>query len=423
MKKWFPLWVLGVWLFIIGPLAVAQVDDPTLRLAVGDPRYKNKTLDIRPGQIVSAASGRALSYAAMAEDLGRVRFVYIGETHNSLPNHDLQFRILQALREKDPGLAVGLEMFPVTSQEVLNKWSLGLLTEDEFLRQARWYVVWNYHWGFYRQIFDLAKEKSIPLLALNVERDIITKIRMKGWDGLSDEEKVLVPKPDLSNQDHRALMKAVFSAEELPPQMKGTGFETVFEGLYRAQSAWDEVMASNSLKASEEGKRRVAILAGSGHLLYNLGINRRVFEKNGLPFRTVVCVIVPKGRAVLTVSRSLADYICGLSEEACPAFPSLGLRLKSVPGLANLVIEAKPMEGAAVGQDFEKGDVILAVNGKAYSDINDLRLDLAAFTWGQEVKFKLLRAGEVREAVLRIVPSPFQAGLKHKEPETEKKGG
>ncbi len=410
MKKLFQLCFLDVLLFVIGPLTAAQADDPTLRLAIGDARYKDKTLDIRPGQIFSAASGRALSFTAMAEDLGRARFVYIGETHDSLPNHDLQLRIVQALQERDPGLAVGLEMVPATSQEVLNKWSLGLLTEDEFLRQARWYVVWNYHWGFYRKIFSLAKEKSIPLLALNVERDIITKVRMRGWDSLADEEKALLPRPDLSNRDHRALMKAVFSAEELPPQMKGAGFEAVFEGLYRAQSAWDEVMASNSLKASEEGKRRVVVLAGSGHLLYNLGINRRVFEKNRLPFRTVVCVIVPKGRAGLTVSRSLADYICGLAEEERPFYPSLGLRLKTVPGLANLVIESKPVEGAAVGQDFEKGDVILAVNAKAYSDVNELRLDLAVFTWGQEVKFKLLRAGEVREVVLRIIPPPAKAG-------------
>jgi len=119
---------------------------------------------------------------------------------------------------------------------------------------------------------------------------------------------------------------------------------------------------------------------------------------------------VPKGRSSLTVSRTLADYICGLSEEERPAYPSLGLRLRTVAGLSNLVIESKPVEGAAVGQDFEKGDIILAVNGKAYSDINDLRLELAVFTWGQEVKFKLLRAGEVREVTLRIIPPPPRAG-------------
>ena len=402
MKRIFLLGLFCVLLFFPRPVSAAQEDDPSLRLAIGHPQLKDKTLDIRAGQIFSAALGRPVSWESVVEDLSRVKFVYIGETHNSLPNHDLQFRVLQDLSQRDPNLALGLEMFPDSSQEVLNKWSLGLLTEEEFLREARWYVVWNYHWGFYRSLFALAKDESIPLRALNVERDIITKVRMKGWENLSDAEKALVPKPDLSNQDHRALMKSIFSGQDLPPQMKGPGFEAVFEGLYRAQSAWDEVMAVRTLQASDQGRRRVVVLAGSGHLLYNLGINRRVYEKNRLPFRTLVCVTVPRGRTGLTVSRSLADYICGLAEEERPAYPSLGLRLKTVPGLDNLVIEAKPVEGAAVGQDFEKGDILLAVNGKSYSDINDLRLDLAAFTWGQEVKFKILRVGEVKDVTLKI---------------------
>jgi len=405
MKKIFILAFFCVLFLSSRPGMSAQDDDPSLRLGLGNPRLKDKTLDIRTGEVFSAALGRTVSWESLMEDLGRVKFVYVGETHNSLANHDLQLRVLQALSQRDPNLVLGLEMFPVGSQEVLNKWSLGLLTEQEFLREARWYVVWNYHWGFYRSIFSLAKDKSIPVRALNVEQDIITKVRMRGWDSLSDAEKAIVPKPDLSDPDHRALMKAIFSGQDLPPQMKGPGFEAVFEGLYRAQSAWDEVMAARTLQASDQGKRRVVVLAGSGHLLYNLGINRRVNKKNGLPFRTLVCVTVPSGRTSLTVSRSLADYICGLAEEEHPAYPSLGLRLKTVPGLTNLVIEAKPIEGLAVGQDFEKGDVVLSVNSKPYNDINDLRLDLAAFTWGEEVKFKVLRDGEVKDVTLKMAPA------------------
>ncbi|HEX9902241.1 MAG TPA: ChaN family lipoprotein [Acidobacteriota bacterium] len=151
------IWAL---LLALGPMAVAQDEDPTLRLAIGDARYKDKMLDIQPGQIVSAALGRPVSWESMAEDLGRVKFIYIGEAHNSQPNHDLQFRILQALSRKDANLTLGLEMFPVARQEVLNKWSLGLLTEEEFLREARWYVVWNYHWASIAG--SLAWPRSVP---------------------------------------------------------------------------------------------------------------------------------------------------------------------------------------------------------------------------------------------------------------------
>ena len=67
--------------------------------------------------------------------------------------HDIQLEVIQALHEQDKNLSIGLEMFTVNGQEVLNKWSLGLLTEDEFIQEAEWYVTWNFNFGYYRNIF------------------------------------------------------------------------------------------------------------------------------------------------------------------------------------------------------------------------------------------------------------------------------
>ncbi|MBN2198396.1 MAG: ChaN family lipoprotein [Candidatus Aminicenantes bacterium] len=412
MKTGMTAIVAALFLVLPGRSPAGESEDLTLRLSVGNQRYKDKIVHIRPGSIVSARTGRAMPEKAVLRDLQRADFVYIGETHDSLPMHEVQLRVLQALHGaggKD--LAVGVEMFPASSQAVLDRWSGGELSEEDFLRASRWYVTWNFHWGYYNGLFDFARRNAVPVVGLNVAREIIAKIRRGGWASLSDEEKTLVPEPDLSNPDHRALMKAVFSGENMPPQMRGEGFEKVFEGLYRAQSAWDEVMASNADRASDSGKRKVLVLAGSGHLIYNLGINRRVFERNGRPFRTVVCVSVPRDRPSVAVSRSLADYIWGLAEEERPAFPSVGLRLKTFDGLANLVVEAKPADGVARGRDFEKGDVILSVDGMLFSDLNELRMHLARYGWGEEAAFRLLRSGQEKTAVLKFDPpaSPAEA--------------
>ena len=69
-----------------------------------------------------------------------------------------------------------------------------------------------------------------------------------------------------------------------------TAFDKMFEGLYRAQVAWDEVMAAQAIRGAEASKARLVILAGSGHMIYGLGINRRVHDRNRLPFGTVVAV-------------------------------------------------------------------------------------------------------------------------------------
>jgi S1-C subfamily serine protease len=140
----------------------------------------------------------------------------------------------------------------------------------------------------------------------------------------------------------------------------------------------------------------MVVLAGSGHLVYNLGINQRARENSGLPFGTVICVPVPADRDSVEVVRSLADFVWGIPAEERPVFPSLGLALKMFDGLDNPVVDREPFDGVAQGAGFEKGDVVLNVEGEVFHDINRLRTRLAGFTWGDKVRFQVLRVGEVK---------------------------
>jgi len=384
----------------------AAAGDASLSLKIGDPRFKNKVLEVAPNELYSAESGKVLPFVRMIQEMKGSQLIYIGETHNSLPMHDLQFKIIQALYEEDRNLAIGLEMFPVTFQDVLNKWSLGILSEEAFLREAQWYVNWNFNFAFYEKIFAFAKANKIPIYALNAPREIITKIRMMGWDALSESEKAVVPKPDLTHPEHRQLIRAIFEASEIPPQMKGAGLDMMFEGLYRAQSAWDQVMAANALEGVRQERKRMAVLAGSGHLVYNLGINLRAFSQSKLPFKTVISVIVDQGKTSTRIARSLGDYVFGIPDEEKPAYPSVGLGFKKFKGLENLVIDTKPIDGVALGQDFEKGDLVLSVDGKACRDINELRTYLAKFKWEEEARFRLLRSAQEKDVVLKFKNPP-----------------
>jgi len=381
--------------------------DATLTMKIGDPKFKDKNMEVGLGAILSGGTGAAVSFDQMIRDMKSSRLVYVGETHNSLPMHEIQFQVLRALYAQDRNLAIGLEMLPVTVQEVLNRWTSGILTKDEFIREVRWYVNWNFNFGFYEKLFDFAKEHRLPIYALNVPREIISKIRMQGWEFLTEDEKRFIPKaPDLTNQDHRALIRKIFESAEIPHQMKGAGLDMMFEGLYRGQSAWDEVMSANAVKGAASEGRRVLVCAGSGHLLYNLGLNMRAFEKSGLPGKTIIVVALPAGQKSLKVSRTYGDYVFGIAEEAKPAFPSIGLALKKVENLENLVVESKPTDGAASRADFEKGDVILTVDGRTYGDINEVRTYMARFKCGDEIKFRILRAGQTKDVSIKFDKCP-----------------
>ena len=389
-------------LLLSATLVSGGEEDEILRLKIGDDTLKEKTMAIFPGEIYEATSGKSISFAEMIQGMAKSRLVYVGETHNSLEMHRIQAKIIQGLFDQDRDLTVGLEMYPVGQQEALNKWSLGILSEEGFIRGGLWYVNWNFNFGFYQDIFKVVKKNALPLYALNVPRDIITKVRMSGWKVLSEEEKELVPELDLTHQDHRTLIRTIFEGSDLPPQMKGKGLEMAFEGLYRAQTAWDETMAHHALGALNKEGGKIVVLAGSGHLLYNLGINLRAHKKSQMPFKTVVCVVVPQGEKSIQVSCSLADYVWGLSEEGRPAYPSIGLRFKKFDELENLVIERDPIDGVAKGTDFKKGDVVLSVDGEKYSDINELRIYLAQFAWGDKVTFQLLREAKEIEVILEF---------------------
>jgi len=384
------------------PPAGANKPDPILTLKIGDLKLKDKVMEIAPGAILAGRTGTAVSFDRVVQEMLASRIVHVGETHDALAMHEIQFRVIRALYARDRHLAIGMEMVPVTLQETLNKWTAGILTKEEFLREIRWYVTWNFNFGYYEKIFDFAREHRLPIYALNAPREVITKIRMRGWDALSEEERGLFSgEPDVSNQDHRTLIRTVFESADIPHAMKGPGLDQVFEGLYRSQSAWDEVMGGNAVRAAEAEGRRVVVCVGSGHLLYNLGLNRRAYERSKLPFKTVVAVEVPDGTKTLAVSRSIADYVFGLAEEKEKAFPSVGLTLKKVEGLENLVIDPKPTDGIAGRSGFEKGDVILSVDGKAYRDINEIRMALAGLACGEEAKFKILRAGAVKDVLFK----------------------
>ncbi len=394
-------------LLVLPGLAAAseEKEDKSLTLHIGIVDYRNQFVEVLPGMIVSEAKGKAVDFARMSKEMKDVPFIFIGENHDSLPMHEVQLKTIEALYAQDKRISIGLEMLPVTCQPQLDKWTMGSLSKDEFIREGKWYINWNLNFGYYEKIFDFARENKIPMRALNAPKDLISAIRMKGWDALSEDEKKTVPRPDLTNQEHRQLIRTLLGSAELPHQMKGADMDKVFEGLYRAQVAWDEAMAANAERAYHEDGQRLIVLAGSGHLLYNLGINLRVHEKTRLASKTLICVAVPAGKAGLQVTRSLGDYVWGLPEEDRPAFPSVGLSFKKFEGLDNLVIDGKPSEGVAKGGDFEKGDIVLAVDGKRFDDINAVRTYLAQFKWGDELNFRLLRDAQVKEVTLNFEAS------------------
>jgi len=397
---------------IVLAAAVGRAQDKTLNLPLGDPARKGREAPLQIDVIVETASGALLNPSELAARLADVRLVFVGESHTSIEFHNAQRRLIEELYRTGRQVMIGLEMYPSPEQPYLDQWMDGLLTEDGFVKLSRWYRNWGYNWRYYREIFLFAREHGIRLYAVNTPREIVTAVRMKGFDGLGPAEAALIPaRVDTNNADHLALFKAYMA--ESGGMMAAMSAERL-EGMFRAQCTWDATMAYNAVRALQKhgGKNAImVVLIGSGHVAYGLGAERQA----ALWFDGRTASVIPtpltddKGRRQ-TVRASYADYIWGIPGETATLYPTLGVSLREgkegePPSIINV---EKDTVAAAAG--LRVGDQLVSMDGVATPDRETLNRLVADRRWADSAEIVVRRGGEQLTLTVRFVrPTPTGA--------------
>ena len=395
-------------LVLLLPLPAAGQTE-VLHLAVGDPERREREVPLVLDAVTDARTGELLTPAELASRLAGARLVLLGESHTSAEFHRAQLRLIEELARSGRPVLVGLEMYPYTAQEHLDRWVAGLLTEEGFVALSHWYEAWGYHWSYYRDVFLLARDHGLPMVAVNAPREVVSEVRKKGLAGLSEEDRAHAPETiDLESDDHRTLFRAFFAGDEgLHSEMPAEQLEAMFA----AQVTWDATMAHNALRAlAERGGANDAVLVvlvGSGHVAYGLGIARQAAAM-GFAGRIASVIPIPvedeHGEAIETVRASYAEFVWGLPPEDDPIYPALGLSATAVSDddPRRRVIHV-PEDSIAAKAGFEVGDVLLAMDGEPLPDREAFNLRMAGKRWGDRAAFTVERAGETVEltALLR----------------------
>lgn len=257
---------------------------------------KGTSQTLKPDTIISAATGQAVTFDQMMEDLNRHQIIFVGEYHANPAHHAVQLKIIEAVFKNTPSMRVGMEMFDRSYQERLDWWSAGVLDEETFLRKVQWYANWQFNFKLYRNILMFIKENKIKIVALNIPFYIPDRIRVGGIDNLLDADKQYLPKEiDTSNRAHREYVAEVFNQHHFKSNVK-------FDDFYAAQCVWDEVMAESI--AMNLGSKKIVALTGNGHIRYKYGIPDRTFRRTGISFRTVYPVAAGE-----EIDLAIADYI------------------------------------------------------------------------------------------------------------------
>ncbi|RMH43263.1 MAG: hypothetical protein D6689_05825 [Deltaproteobacteria bacterium] len=211
--------------------------------------------------VVYDRDGRRVDDAALFGALAAARAVCVGEQHSNPHHHWVQLRVVDELSRRAAAagrpFALGMEMFQRPFQAVLDAYARGRIDDRVLLARTEWRKRWGYDFALYRPIVALAIRRGAALVALNVRKEIASKVGRHGLDGLTDAERAELPELDLSDARHRAWFDGVM--REHP------GGE-VTDSVYAAQVLWDETMADTAARwLSADSRRRMVILAGNGH--------------------------------------------------------------------------------------------------------------------------------------------------------------
>jgi uncharacterized iron-regulated protein len=376
----------------LASLSSAQAQPEIMNLPVGDPERKDQQVSVQVDVVVDTLSGNTLSPQALAEHLADDRLILIAEEHNDLEYHRVQLRVLELLQETGQPLVIGLEMFPVDDQPLLNAWIGGMLREAEFIERSDWYGNWGYHWGYYQEIFQFARIHGIPMVALRASRESAADVRANGVaDAREENGTALLPQADVSSQDHRTLFSAFFEPDD---PVHGELPEGQWETLFAAQCTWDAVMAYNAAKALEaHPESTLVVLAGNGHVVYELGIARQIKGWYEGPVTTIVPVPAEAGGA--RVQASIGDFLWGVPATTHPTFPELGIFTMGTEG-GRRVIHVEPNSPAHHGE-LETGDILIRFKDVAMTSRSALNRTLATVEWGDEAALSIQRNGREHE--------------------------
>ena len=293
--------------------------------------------------------------------LAEKRVVFIGEQHTRYDHHLTQLEIIRRLHALHPQLAIGMEMFQQPFQRYLDEYVAGSIDEQAMLRATEYFRRWRMDYRLYAPILRYAHEHRLPLIALNVPKELTHEVAHVGLDGLDDEYRQLLP-ADIAPADaaYRQRLKEVF---DLHPKEEG---HENFEHFLQAQLLWDEAMAERAAAYLEEHPdHQLVVIAGNQHLAWGNTIPQR------LQRRTAVTAASILNSWDGPVKPGLADFLLLPKEQALAPAGTLGVLLGDDKGQVS--ITAVLENGASAAAGIKSGDRITAIDNHTINNVTDLR--------------------------------------------------
>ena len=223
------------------------------------------------GTWIAPATGSLLPHDTLLARLAQQQVVLLGETHDRFDIHRWQLHICAGLLAHRPDIAVGFEMFPRRVQPVLDRWVAGELDVASFLSQSEWNTVWRFDPDLYLPIFQFCRQFRLPMLALNCERALVTRVGKEGWDAIPEAERDGLTPARPASAAHRQHLFALTGGAR-PDRDAKTSDDPAFDRFVRAQQTWDRAFACNIVRCLDRADPPLVIgIIGRGHMEHRHG--------------------------------------------------------------------------------------------------------------------------------------------------------
>ncbi len=254
-----------------------------------------------PERVFDSGRGVFTDFEAMVFDLTRADVVFVGEQHDDPNTHRLERAVLEGLRRRRGDVIVSLEMFERDVQEPLDHFSMGHMTEEEFLASSR---PWPRYVTDYKALVDFAVAHSWPVVAANVPRPMASEVSKGGFavlESKSEDERRWFASARECPTDDEYFRRFVEAMGSHPAEGESAADAALAEAqarnFYYSQCLKDETMAESiagAYAAGATGNRQPLVVHFNGAFHSDFGLGTAARVKRRLPEqRTVVISMLP----------------------------------------------------------------------------------------------------------------------------------
>ncbi len=359
---------------------------------------------------LTAAGPKPVAGGELIARLARQPVVLLGEEHDSAEDHRWQLQTLTELHAMHPRMALAFEMFPRRVQPVLDRWVAGEYTEAEFLKAVEWNRVWAFDPQLYLPIFNFARMNRIPMVAMNVERELVRAVGAKGYDGVPADHREGVTKPAPPSDAYVDFLVPIYQdhpADSAAP--KEGAFDrndAAFRRFVESQQLWDRAMAQAIAgAAARPGAPLVVGILGRGHVMHGYGVPHQLRD---LGVKNVSALLPwPQDGDCKRLAAGYADALFGVAAEpqadAAAQRPLLGVQIDTKGGGVRVLAVTKGSIAEAAG--VRDGDVLSEAAGVPLKEFMDLRTVVQRQAPGTWLPLKIRRQNETLELVAKFPPA------------------